>query len=72
MMRNALLALIGFYRKHLSGLKSAPTCRFTPTCSEYALQAVQKYGVWKGGWLAIKRLGRCQPFSKRDYFDPVP
>ena len=45
---------------------------FRPTCSEYALQAVQRYGVWKGGWMAMKRLGRCHPFSKRDYYDPVP
>ncbi|MDD6543024.1 MAG: membrane protein insertion efficiency factor YidD [Clostridiales bacterium] len=47
-------------------------CRFSPTCSQYALEAIEKYGVVKGGWLAFKRLLRCNPFYKGDYFDPVP
>lgn len=47
-------------------------CRFSPTCSQYALEAITKYGVVKGGWLALKRLLRCNPFYKGDYFDPVP
>ena len=71
MMRKALLALIGFYRKHLSGLKSAPTCRFTPTCSEYAMIAIERYGAMRGGWLALKRILRCHPFHEGGY-DPVP
>ena len=47
-------------------------CRFSPTCSQYAFEAIEKYGAIKGGWLAIKRLLRCNPFYKGDYFDPVP
>ena len=70
-MKRLFLSLIRFYQRHISPCTPA-CCRFRPTCSEYALQAVQKYGVWKGGWMALKRLGRCHPFSKRDYYDPVP
>lgn len=47
-------------------------CRFTPTCSQYALEAIGKYGALKGGWLAFKRLLRCNPFNHDDPFDPVP
>lgn len=71
MMRNALLALIRFYRKHLSGLKPAPTCRFTPTCSEYAYEAIQRFGALRGGALALWRVLRCNPFGGSGY-DPVP
>ena len=63
--------MIQFYRKYLSGLKRTPTCRFIPTCSEYALEAVQKYGAVKGLFLACKRILRCHPFCKGGY-DPVP
>ena len=59
------------YQKYLSpGLPRR--CRFSPTCSQYALEAITKYGAVKGGWLALKRLLRCNPFYKGDYFDPVP
>jgi putative membrane protein insertion efficiency factor len=68
-IKKALLALIRFYRKHL---RHAPCCRFTPTCSQYALEAITKYGAWKGGWMAFRRLMRCHPFYKGDTFDPVP
>ena len=71
MMRKALLVLIRFYRKHLSGLKSAPTCRFTPTCSEYAYEAIQRFGALRGGALALWRILRCNPFGGSGY-DPVP
>ena len=73
-MKNLILQLIRFYRRHLSGLKRAPTCRFIPTCSQYALEAVEKYGVWKGGWLAVRRILRCHPFHKQKSieYDPVP
>ena len=73
-MKKLLLALIRFYRKKLSPLKRQPTCRFIPSCSAYAYEAIEKYGVRKGGWLAIKRLSKCHPFHRgaHDYYDPVP
>ena len=63
--------LIRFYQVCLSPLKGGPSCRFTPTCSQYALEAIEKYGALKGGWLALKRILRCHPFHKGGY-DPVP
>ena len=60
-----------FYQKFLSPLKRNPCCRFTPTCSVYFIQAVTKYGAFKGGILALWRILRCNPFSKGGY-DPVP
>jgi len=68
--RRAALWLIRFYRKNISGLKPYPTCRFTPTCSEYAYEAVSKYGLVKGGWLAFKRILKCNPFHPGGY-DPL-
>ena len=70
-MKRLLLALVRFYRKNLSPLKP-PCCRYTPTCSQYALEAIEKYGALKGGWLALSRICRCHPFSKRGPYDPVP
>ena len=70
-MKTVLLALIRFYRKHVSPL-FPPRCRYTPTCSRYAQEAIEKYGPWKGSFLAIKRFMRCHPFAKGDYYDPVP
>ncbi|MBE6992838.1 MAG: membrane protein insertion efficiency factor YidD [Ruminococcaceae bacterium] len=70
-MKRVLLALIRFYRKHISPA-FPPSCRFTPTCSQYALEAIEKYGAGKGSWLAVKRLIRCNPFNKGDIYDPVP
>ena len=70
MMKILLLAGIRVYRKYVSPMKP-PCCRFTPTCSAYALEAVEKYGALKGGWLAIKRILKCHPFHKGGY-DPVP
>lgn len=72
-MKYILLALIRFYRKCISPL-FPPTCRFIPTCSQYALEAIEKYGAWKGGKLAVKRLLKCHPFHRgeHDYYDPVP
>ena len=61
---------IRFYRACISPLTPA-SCRFVPTCSEYALTAIQKYGTLKGGWLAIKRISRCHPWGGHGY-DPVP
>ncbi len=71
-MRKLMLRLIRFYQQRLSPLKRQPCCRFYPTCSVYAFQAVEKYGAWKGGWLALRRISRCQPFYKGDRIDPVP
>ena len=70
-MKKVLLAMIRFYQRHISP-NTNPSCRFLPTCSNYAKEAIEKYGALKGGWLAFKRLLRCNPFYKGDYFDPVP
>jgi putative membrane protein insertion efficiency factor len=69
-VKKSLVSLIKFYRKYISPLKP-PTCRFTPTCSEYSMIAIERYGVKKGGWLAIKRILRCNPFFPGGN-DPVP
>ena len=69
-MSELLLKLIRFYRKYLSPIRP-PCCRFVPTCSQYALEAIGKYGAWKGARLAVRRLLRCHPFCKGGY-DPVP
>ena len=71
MMKKLLLGAIRFYQKYVSpGLP--PRCRFLPTCSQYAAQAIEKYGAMKGGWLAVWRFLRCHPFYKGDLYDPVP
>ena len=70
-MKTILLWMIRFYRKFISPL-SPPCCRFIPTCSAYALEAVEKYGALKGGYLALRRILRCNPFYKGDFYDPVP
>jgi putative membrane protein insertion efficiency factor len=68
-----LIAAVRFYRKHISPL-TPPMCRFIPSCSQYALEAITKYGAAKGGWLALKRLARCHPFHRKlsPTYDPVP
>lgn len=70
-MKKLMLSLIAFYRRHISP-NTPPSCRFRPTCSAYAYEAINKYGAMKGGWLALKRLLRCHPFYKGDPYDPVP
>jgi putative membrane protein insertion efficiency factor len=65
-----MLALIAFYRTCISPLLP-PACRYTPTCSQYAKEAIIKYGPFKGGWLALKRILRCNPWGGSGY-DPVP
>ncbi len=70
-MKSLLIWLVKLYRRCISPYKS-PCCRFIPTCSEYALEALTKYGAIKGGYLAIRRILRCHPFSKKGGYDPVP
>ncbi len=69
-MKKALVSLIRFYQKYISPLKP-PTCRFTPTCSTYAIQAIERFGVLKGGYLALLRIIRCNPLNPGGH-DPVP
>ena len=68
-MKRVLLALVRFYRRAISPFR--PPCCYTPTCSQYALEAIEKYGALKGGWMAFRRILRCNPFHKGGY-DPVP
>ena len=70
-MKKILLGIIRFYQKYLSGAKGYPSCKYYPTCSRYAIEAIEKYGAFKGGLLAAWRILRCNPFSKGGY-DPVP
>lgn len=69
LFKGVLIILIKLYQKFISPLKK-PTCRFYPTCSQYAVEAVDKYGALKGSWLALKRLLKCHPFHPGGY-DPV-
>lgn len=69
MLKTILLKLIGFYRTYISPLKR-PCCRFVPTCSEYALQAIEQYGALQGVKMAVRRVLRCHPFNPGGY-DPV-
>jgi putative membrane protein insertion efficiency factor len=64
------MALIRLYQLTLSPILP-PACRFTPTCSRYAYEALDRFGFFKGGWMAVKRIGRCHPFHPGGY-DPVP
>ncbi len=72
-MKALMLALIRFYRKNISPARP-PCCRFVPTCSAYALEAIEIHGAWKGGLLALRRLLRCNPFHRQKSieYDPVP
>ena len=70
-MKRFLLMCIRFYREGISPQKGGPCCRYTPTCSQYAITAIERYGALKGGLMAAWRVLRCNPFSKGGY-DPVP
>ena len=72
-MKSLILGLIRFYRGTISPTRP-PCCRFVPTCSQYALEAVELHGVMKGGWLAFKRILKCQPLHRQKSieYDPVP
>lgn len=70
MVKRFLLSLISFYQKYISPC-FLPRCIYTPSCSQYAYEAISKYGIVKGLWLGLKRICRCHPFHK-GYHDPVP
>ncbi|MBV9387198.1 MAG: membrane protein insertion efficiency factor YidD [Chroococcidiopsidaceae cyanobacterium CP_BM_ER_R8_30] len=69
-MKRLIILLIRGYRVLISPL-FPPTCRYQPTCSQYALEAIERFGMWQGGWLALRRVLRCHPFHPGGY-DPVP
>jgi hypothetical protein len=71
MVKKGMIILIRIYQKYLSPLKIRTHCIYTPTCSQYAIEALEKYGVFVGTFLACKRILRCNPFAKGGY-DPVP
>ena len=70
-IRKVLIIVLQIYRKYISPLKRTPSCIYTPTCSLYAIEALEKYGAVKGTYLAVRRVLRCHPFHKGGY-DPVP
>lgn len=70
-LQRAVLLVLRFYKIYLSVLMGG-TCRFQPTCSQYAYEAVERFGVRRGCWLTLKRLVRCQPLSRKFGYDPVP
>jgi putative membrane protein insertion efficiency factor len=69
-MKYLFLMLIRFYQYAISPLFGS-SCRYTPSCSQYGVEAIKKHGAWKGGWLTIKRIGRCHPWGGSGY-DPIP
>lgn len=69
-MKQVVLTLIRLYQRFISPALP-PSCRFTPTCSKYSYEAIQHYGVLKGGWLSLQRIVRCHPWNPGGY-DPVP
>ncbi len=71
MIKKILICLVRLYQKYLSPLKRNSSCIYTPTCSLYAIEALEKYGALKGMYLAVRRILRCHPFHKGGY-DPVP
>ena len=71
MLKRMMLACIRFYQKFLSPMKARSTCIFYPTCSQYAVEAIEKYGALRGGLMAVWRILRCNPFNRQGGYDPV-
>ncbi|MBQ3259409.1 MAG: membrane protein insertion efficiency factor YidD [Clostridia bacterium] len=69
-MKRFLIGIVRWYQRAISPL-TPPNCRFTPTCSSYAIEAIERFGALKGSWLAVKRIARCHPWGGHGY-DPVP
>ena len=69
-MRQLVLAVIRFYQRFISPALP-PSCRFTPSCSQYSYEAIERYGLLKGGWLGLRRIARCHPWNAGGH-DPVP
>lgn len=69
-MKRLFIALIGFYKKYISP-RTTPCCRFSPSCSSYGIEAIERYGAFKGGFMTVWRILRCNPFNPGGY-DPVP
>lgn len=70
MVRRALIGLVRFYQVGISPL-TPPSCRYVPTCSAYAVEALERHGALRGGWMAVRRILRCHPWGGSGY-DPVP
>ncbi|TLG76570.1 membrane protein insertion efficiency factor YidD [Culicoidibacter larvae] len=71
-MKRLLIGMVHMYQKYISPLKKSPTCRFTPTCSEYMIEAIEIHGSIRGLGLGLWRILRCNPFNKHFGIDPVP
>jgi len=69
-MRTALIMVVRGYQVAIGPLLP-PACRYYTSCSNYAIEAIEKYGAWRGGWMAVRRIGRCHPLRPGGY-DPVP
>ena len=70
-MKKLMIKIIHFYQRYISPYKGRGYCNYYPTCSHYAIEAIERYGAARGGWMALKRILRCNPFTKGGY-DPVP
>ncbi len=71
-MKWIVVACVRLYKLAISPFLPFNQCRYLPTCSDYAVEALAKFGVVKGGWLAVRRIGRCHPLSRHEAYDPVP
>ncbi|HFC00596.1 MAG TPA: membrane protein insertion efficiency factor YidD [Phaeodactylibacter sp.] len=70
-LKKIFILPIRFYQYAISPILGS-SCRYNPTCSHYMVDAIEEWGVFKGVWMGLKRIGRCHPWSKRDMYDPVP